>query len=229
MRRFIACVVVSFLALSAAACGGESADVTVPTPEELAAALMTVEDVGTEWGEFRLQEDSGLVTDEDRANLPELALCPEAEEDDPAVTADLDWQAVAYVFNEGRSEAHPAVAFNELLMAGEPEAIEDLYERVVAVMRRCEGVAWETDAGEEGVMPVTTEAMAAPDVGDESYGSRSLVAEGDYVWDARTVVARDGAVLVSLTYLDVHDADDEALIGQADMDALFTTVIDKLP
>lgn len=228
MRRFIACVVVSVVALTTAACGGESADVAVPTPEELAAALMAVEDVGTEWGEFRLQEESGVVTDDNRGYLPELELCPEAGED-AVVAEDLDWQAVAAVFNVERSEAHPAVSFMELLLSGEPEEIEELYERLVVAMRACEGVAWETDAGEEGVMPVTTDAMDAPDVGDESYGSRSMVVERDYVWDARTVVARDGAVLVSLTYLDVHDADGEALIGQADMDELFTTVIDRLP
>jgi hypothetical protein len=227
MRRFIACVVVSLLSLSAAACGGESADVTVPTPEELSAALMTVEDVGTEWGEFRLQE-SGLVTDENRENLPELLLCPEAGEN-AAVADDLDWEALAEVFAVGRSEAHPAVSFMELLLAGEPEEIEEIYERLVVAMRACEGVAWETESWEEGVMPVTTEAMDAPDAGDESYGARSQVAEGDYVWDARTVVARDGAVLVSLTYLDVHDADQDALIGQEDMDAIFTTAIDRLP
>lgn len=228
MRRFVVGVVVALLALPVAACGGES-EVAVPTPEELAAVLMTVDDLGSEWGEFRLQEESGLVTDENRKFLPELALCPEAGEDDPAIAGELDWQAAAAVFNVERSDAHPAVAFNELLLAGEPEEVEELYERLVVAMGACEGVAWETEAGEEGVMDVTTEAMQAPDVGDESYGSRSQVVEGDYVWDARTVIARDGATLVSLTYLDVHDADGEALIGQGDMDAIFTSVIDRLP
>ena len=102
--------------------------------------------------------------------------------------------------------------------------------RVKAASMACYGSEWErpSEHGEAEVALMTTEAMSVPEVGDDSFGQYEFFPEGDFRWDLRSVLVRDGGVLMLIVEFEVNGIDDNLVMSQEELDSIVTTAYEKL-
>ncbi|KQV64280.1 hypothetical protein ASC64_16035 [Nocardioides sp. Root122] len=216
-----------------------SSQTTVPTPEQLAATLVSADTYDGTWTVNVPPDEQavtdGVVTEDQRAFLPRIELCGKASEESRAAVAALQWQAFRQLdqteddpidMAAGDRSGH-LVFVQEFLMAGDPADVEATFEALRDGLRACEG---DFPAGMEG--PGTTEPMAVPPVGDDRFGELTTMEEagGRAYWLLHTSWVRQGPVLVNLQVVDiVMGKGVRPVFTATDVDAFLTTAVDRLP
>lgn len=205
---------VTALLASTAGCGSDAAEVTIPTPEALAASLVTPQDFEGEWtinegpSEGSEPPSSGVITDEQRDMLPTFELCAQASAESRAAMEDLRWTAFRQLDLTVEDPIQPPndrtghlVFVQELLSAGEPDEIETTFGLLRDGMQACLG---DIPVGEEG--PGTAEVMALPDVGDDRYGVLVTIEEagGGGQWRLHNALVRQDTVLMLVDVVDIR-------------------------
>jgi hypothetical protein len=216
---------VAGLALVTAACGGsdDGAEV-VYTPEELGAALLTVDDIGSGW-----TEEQHVVADTRPEEMPAMdpgMWCPEADDvPDELVSlladggAFVELQSSESTRASGNASGRTFHGVSEQLWSGSDA--EAFVATAAAGFETCIGETWEID--EDATASVAP--LAGDDVGDDS--TMALVTyvtpDGDYAWRGRQLVARFGATVAVLQELDVQLVDSEPFFTDADWQRIVDT------
>ena len=201
------------LALAALALGacGSSEGATPPTADELAAALVTGDDLDGQWsvnaGPDGSGDVSGVVTPEMQQRLPRLGLCDEAGQAARDADANLQWLAFRQldlatadpIDPPGDRSGHMAFV-QEYLTAGDPAALQATFELLRDGVAACFG---DIPAGDEG--PGTARPLTIPELGDDRFGAQMTIAEsgGSAEWRLSYAVVRDGPVLLSVVATDI--------------------------
>lgn len=195
--------------------------------EELAARVLSAADLGAGWED--VPKASGVVTEEMREEgVPGgREYCPDAGPAAEEVANELRWLAFAVLL---RTDSDLPVNVQEFVLAGDPAEIEASFEVLKAASMACYGSEWErpSEHGEAEVALMTTEAMSVPEVGDDSFGQYEFFPEGDFRWDLRSVLVRDGGVLMLIVEFEVNGIDDNLVMSQEELDSIVTTAYEKL-
>jgi hypothetical protein len=216
-----------------------SSQASVPTPEELAAALVSTDTYAGTWT-VNVPPDAeaaadGVVSEEMQGLLPRMELCEQASEESRAAAEGLRWQAFRQLdqteenpidMAAGDREGH-LVFVQEFLMAADPDEVATTFEALRDGMRACEG---DFPAGEEG--PGTVEPMTIPDVGDDRYGELTTLEEagGGAYWLLHNSLVREGPVLMTLQVVDIVMGDGvEPVVTTEDIGTYLTPAVDQLP
>lgn len=225
-----------------AACGGTGTDSaspsaawaegTVPTAEQLAAVLVTADDLEGQW-EVPVPEDAGaavdgVVSEEQQEMLPSLELCDEASEESVAAAEGLRWQAFRQLQMTpedpldmaGGDRSGHMIFLQEFLLADEPDQVEATFDALRDGLAACLG---PIEAGEEG--PGMSEELAVPEVGDDRYGVLVSVEEagGAGTWYLNNALVRSGPVLMLTDVVEItlgEGLDNE--LDREEIDALIT-------
>lgn len=239
-----------------AACGDDPAadsDGGPMSPEELAAVLVTAEDLGEGWSVLEGPEAStgaepGVVTDETREMLPRIEFCAEASEESTAAAdaaSALDWAAFRQLNLATETEMsqpsdpepgtrqppqHDLVFVQEFLISADATEVEETYDALASGIEACWGVVTTYPDGERG----RSTALEVPAIGDDRVGSREVVLEPGPArrtakWDIRNVLARDGEVLIGITIAEITTAKVEPVLDDAAIEEIITTISAKLP
>jgi hypothetical protein len=219
------CAAFAILGLLLASCGG-SEGVIVPTQQDLAASLLTVEDLGGDWlavPDFA----SGILSDEmkNEFTLPEL--CVLADTAAMETAAGLEWQ-VGAAFSRGEVPERDYVpTLVQLMLAGEPAQIASTFTTLRNGFAACAG----TDQVFEGEGSFRIEAVTLPDVGDDRIGLRyqQTDAPADHVhFDMRLMLVRDGAVIMWLNETEITLAA-EPSVTVDELGDILAAAVENLP
>ena len=210
----------------------------VPTAEQLASDLVTVDDYDGEWT-VSVPPDAasatpGVLSEAQQELLPRIELCDRASGESRAAAEALRWQAFRQL---DQSEDDPIdmaagdrvghmIFVQEFLLSGDPGEIEKTFDALSDGMRACQG---KIPAGEEG--PGMTEPMTIPDVGDDRYGDLTTIEEagGGAYWLLHNSVVRQGPVLMDLQVVDIVMGEGvEPAFTTEDIGTFLTTAVDKL-
>lgn len=205
------------VALAGGGCGGGDDTESVPSADELAAALIAPDDLEGAWSVTAPDDDvdvdmSGVVTDEMRDLLPEFGLCPNASGQVQAAAAGLEWDAFMQLELETDDPIRPPddrtghmIFLQEFLVAADPADTAETFDLLRDGIEACLG---DIEAGEEG--PGYADTMEVPDLGDDSYGVLTTIEEagGWAEWRTHQVIVRDGTVLMSFVVTDIRAGDD---------------------
>lgn len=221
-------VVLSFVA--AFGCGGGEATrsatsavpdgATVPGARQVAAMLLTPEDLGTDWTVNTGPGDgpdlsSGVIPSEARDLVPRPELCQTADPEAAAAVEAIDWLAfrqldlaVADPIAPPKDRTGHLIFVQELITANQPDATERSFVALRDGLASCLG---DIPAGDEGPGTATTLDVGA--IGDESAGVLTIVEEagGQAEWRLHTVLIRRGPVLVALTVVEIRAGTDPQL------------------
>lgn len=212
---------------------------TVPTPEQLAGALVTTDDYDGTWTVNVPPDEQaatdGEVTEAQQRMLPRIGLCDRASEESQAAADALRWQAFRQLdqseedpidMRAGDREGH-MVFVQEFLMAADPGEVATTFDALRDGMRACEG---DFPAGEEG--PGTVEEITVAEVGDDRYAQLTTMEEagGGAYWLVYSTLVRRGPVLMTMQVGDIVMGEGvQPVVGTEDVDAFLTTAVDKLP
>lgn len=240
---------VAAMLLALAACGDETTTVSGQagaSPEDLAAVLVTPEDLGEGWSVTPDPETggtSGVVSEEMRDMLPRIQFCGKASAEAVAAAKSLRWDAFRQLNlatetemsqptspEPGERPEHDLVFVQEFLMSGDPAEVEATYDALESGVRACWGERTVTEDGEKD----RTLRLRVPAVGEDRVGTRDIVTEpgpGRHAakWDLRSVLARDGEVLFSIMVAEVTTPKVEPVLDEAAVADIVTTIADKLP
>lgn len=224
-RLRASCVAIALVGLLLASCGG-SGGASVPTQEDLAASLLTVDDLGGEWlavPDF----PSGILSDEMRSEFSLPELCAEADADAVAAAAGLEWQ-VGAGFSRGEVPEQGYVpTLAHLMLAGEPDQIAATFEALRDGLAACAG----TDQVFEGEGTFRVEEVSLPDAGDDRIGLRyqQTDAPADHVhFDLRLMLVRDEAVIMWLNETEIIVAT-EPTVAVDELGTIVTAAVGNLP
>lgn len=237
------------LGLALAGCGqdagtGDRTSSDVSSPEQLAAALVVPEDLGTDWSitrqpDFPELSETGVVSDEAQDMLPRIKPCEKASEQEQAVADDLAWDAFRQLDlatgtptgspSPGTPPVHHLVFAQEFLASGPVDETQSTYDALVSGGDACLGTE-KTRDGET----IRTTGMTVPDLGDASHGWRSVVTEPGpagrtAVWDLRQVLVRDGEVLLMAQVAEITTPGVDTVLDDAEVGSILRTMVDKLP
>lgn len=222
-------VAVTMVGLLLASCGVADA---APSSEELAEALLEVDDLGSGW----VVEYAGPMTDEMRADPGGIDMCPEAESivaplsagrqstgdwqaDWAAAVIALDWQIAVFTLPVERADAEP-VSLLQMVTSGDPDEIQTIYTALSEGYRLCLSTPPPPDEA------AAAAELALPEVGNERFGWVLRMGDEDR-WDIRWTIVRDGAVLMSITENEILSGEnvltDQQIAGIVEMAA------DRLP
>lgn len=212
---------------------------TVPTAEQLASVLVTVDDYDGEWTENLPPEAQGgtpgVVPEEQQEMLPRIELCGKAGAASRAAAEGLRWQAFRQLDQAEEDPIDMAagdrvghmIFVQQFLTSDDPAETETTFDALRDGMQACQG---RIPAGEEG--PGKAEPMTVPEVGDDRYGELTTIEEagGGAVWLLHNTLVRQGPVLMDLQVVDIVAGEGErpAFTSQ-DIDRFLTTAVGKLP
>ena len=246
INRAAAVIAAAVLALTAA-CGGATDNggtaTTTPSsapsteqptstvdPDEatLTAALLTAEDLGDGWQEWRLGEEPIMPG----VGLP----C----EDGSSELSAPQWQVGARFSLETRETEgrYSPPALDEYLFASDPAELEQLFLTLREALNACAGEVRE--GGDDAYMLTEIEVVDLDGLGDQALRVRVSDASVDTPGDAvlgegRLVLVRSGATLVRLllyegvTVADYTGQEIDLVITDADLDGIVAAALDKLP
>lgn len=245
VRRLTGVALVVSLAMLPA-CG----DDTEPEPsdgmsaEEVAALLITADDLGEGWSVMQPEgEDDtfvdGVVTDENRDYLPLIGLCDDADDDAKKAAGAVEWQAFRQLgFDTGMPAPTPdqrvrqahLVFAQEFLLNDDATAVEDTFDTLAAGIEACAGTTETAPDGER----IKTTLLELPELGDDAVGVRMLVTEPGpkkrvAVWDLRNVMVRDGDFLVGVMFTEITTPKIQPQFTDADVEQVVTTALERLP
>lgn len=220
---------------------------STPTAEDLAAALLTgeeleqivpVADVDARGG-WRLpgyfatwpHGSPGVIPQDERSAVKPLEalgeICPAANGSE----AGFSWDAHTGYGSTPGGDQHVATFF-EWRLGDDPSQVEATFDDLREMLASCVGLGTTLDGGEFSI-----DAVQVPEVGDDQYAvdfHGTLTADtgtGDGATITMTssqkyVIVRDGAVL---TLVALWDSGPELFFGDDDVDAILTASIDKAP
>ena len=213
------------LGLLLASCGGSETG-GLPTQQDLAAALLTAEDLGGEWlavPDFA----SGILSDEMRGEISLPDLCSAADAAAVEAAAGLEWQ-VGAAFSRGEAPPNGYVpTLVELMLVGEPGDIASTFEALRRGLAACAG----TDQVFEGEGTFRIEEVSLPGVGDDRIGLRyqQTDAPANHVhFDMRPMLVRDGAVIMWLNETEITRAAEPA-VPVGELGDILTAAVENLP
>lgn len=198
-------------------CGSNDAT-AVPTPTELAAKLVTSDDLQGDWvmfegpGDDQVLDPSGILTEEQRALVPSFELCDRASDEAKGVASTLLPIVFRQMDLKVDDDLQPPfdrsghmIFMQQFLYAGEPDEMARSFELVRDGMIACFG---EIPAGEEG--PGRASELAVPEVGDDRLGVLMTIEEagGWAEWRIYEVLTRDGPVLMKFVVVDIRAGED---------------------
>jgi hypothetical protein len=213
-----------------AACGGGGgtpAD-TGPSARELAATLVVAEDLGTGWSVLTPPEDYGsvgVVTDKNKMMVPRTEFCDKASAASQQAAKALEWEAFTQHHYATGSDRH-LVFVQEFLLSDRASVVRRTFDLLAAGGRSCEGDRSVTPDGET----VTQGALELPAIGQDRSGFRDTIAEpGDNptTWDLRSVLVRDGTVLIGITVAEIVPPGVPKILSDAKATDLIVTIADK--
>lgn len=236
-RRVWRLVIVAALAAALAlpACGDDDGGESVPTAEQLAESLLVVEDLDGDWTEDFVETPGcpspddcdepfeGVITDDMRADLGGLDLCPEAGEEAVAAAAELPEQVLAirsFTLEVDRPDVD-SVNVSESLLADEPAAAADLFEVLTAGVRTCLA---NPPTPED---PATGRELELPEIGDDRFGFLLRLGDDRDRWDIRSVLVLDGPTIVAIAVNEVLST--ENILSDDDVASIVSAAVDKLP
>jgi hypothetical protein len=216
----------TLLGLVVASCGGTD-EPAIPTPEELAASLLVVEDLGGDWSvPSDIGFPSGVLTEELVGNLPVIDLCPDAGTEAIEAVAGLRWQAGMGFILGGPTEGF-APNLIELLLAGDPSETEATFDLLKEGTAACLNVeSFVEDAG-----TLISLDLPVPAVGDDRLGvwtRQTDQPEGSPRWDLRQVFVRRGAVILWIQDVEINPTS-ETVVTQQEMDSIVAAAVERLP
>lgn len=216
-----------------------SSQTTVPTPAQLADALVTTDDFDGTWTVNVPPDEEaatdGVVTEAQQKMLPRIGLCEKASEESQAAADALRWQAFRQL---DQSEEDPIdmrtrdreghmVFVQEFLMAEDPDEVATTFDALRDGLRACEG---DFAADEEG--PGTVEEIPVAEVGADRYAQLTTMEEagGGAYWLVYSSLVRHGPVLMMVQVGDIVMGEGvQPVITTEDVDAFLTTAVAKLP
>jgi hypothetical protein len=218
------------------ACGDEAEQAR--SAEDLAAALVTVDDLEGDW-EVNLgpddaaMDESGVVPEEARPLLPSIELCEEVSEESRSAVESLRVLAFRHLDRTVDDpidvpfdrEGH-MVFVQEFLHSTDEDDLDRTFDAVAAGLRACLG---DLPAGEEG--PGTAEEVEAPAVGDERVAVLTVIEEagGWAEWRIHQTLVRDGATLLSFVIVDIRGGEGvEPYFTDAEIDTMVETAVARL-
>jgi len=211
----------------------------VPTAEQLASVLVTVDDYDGKWtvnvpsdGQFATP---GVVPESQQKMLPKIELCGKASEESRQAAEALRWQAFRQL---DQSEEDPIdmaagdrvghmIFVQEFLRSGDPAEIETTFNALRDGMQACQG---KIPAGLEG--PGKSEPMAIPAVGDDRYGELTTLEEagGGAYWLVYQSLVRQGPVMMELQVFDIVMGEGvQPAFTTKDIGTFLTKAVEKLP
>jgi hypothetical protein len=217
-------------AIVLAGCGGGGTPVdNGPSAKALAADLVVADDLGAGWTVFEPPEGyggPGVVTEETRKTLPRMDFCDKASSTSRKTATGLPWEAFTQHHYATGSDQH-LVFMQEFLLSDKASDVRRTFDLLAAGIRACEGDRSVSPDGET----ITQGALDLPTLGQDRTGFRDTVAEpGDNptMWDLRSVLVRDGTVLVGITIAEIVPPGVPKVISDDQAAALMTTVVDKV-
>lgn len=230
-------VALAAVAVTLAACGGGAEP---PTAEVLAKALVVPEDLEGDWlpdESFAEWPDGkpGVIPEDQRGMMPTIEFCEGAGEASVAAAADLTWQAFTQlnmdlpeVSGAGAGNPGNMVAVQESLLAGDAADIEATFTALRDGVTACFGGPTESEDGS-----YTSAELAVGDLGDDRIASRDVLLQADgaeVAWTNNTALVRKGAVLMGVNVIEVVlGADTQPVLTEENVQAILTTIADKLP
>lgn len=240
MRGRLSSVVVSFVVIAGLAGCSDSSDGgkdEVRTAEELAAALLGVDDLDGVWTVSTGPQDgavleNGVVTDKGRGLLPKGDLCDDANQKAKDAAAKLGWQAFRQMDKTVDDPVDPPtdreghVEFvQQYLMSDDPDVLEPMFDDLATGVVDCLG---DIPAGEEG--PGTAAEVDIEPEGDQSIAVLTTMEEagGAGMWYVYSVLVRSGSVLMSTVIADVLLGDLEPELTIDDVNEILSTAVSRL-
>lgn len=227
-RRVSACVAIT-VAIVLAGCGGGGTPVdNGPSAKALAADLVVADDLGTGWTVWKPPEGyggPGVVTEKSRKTLPRMDFCDKASATSRKTATGLPWEAFTQHHYATGSDQH-LVFMQEFLLSDKADDVRRTFDLLVDGIRACEGDRSVSPDGET----VTLGALALPALGQDRTGFRATVAEpGDNptVWDLRSVLVRQGTVLIGITIAEIVPPGVPKVISDDQAATMMTTIVDK--
>lgn len=210
---------------------------------EVAATLVVAADLGADWSirqnpDFPEMSETGVVSDDVRAMLPQVSMCEAADAEAQAAADDLRWVAFRQLDlatgqptgapSPGKPPLHHLVFVQEFLATGDPAGLAATYDALVAGGDACLGTE-TTDDGET----VRTTVLTVSALGDASHGWRDLVSEPgpagrSATWNLRRVLVRDGDVLLMAQVAEITSPRVPTVLDDARVGAILETMVDKL-
>ncbi|MEZ5265666.1 MAG: hypothetical protein R2755_28660 [Acidimicrobiales bacterium] len=199
---------------------GAEAATAVPDAEQVAAMLLTAEDLGAGWTVNVGPADgpdlsNGVIPSEAGDLVPRPELCEAADPAPAAAVEAIDWLAfrqldlaVADPIAPPEDRTGHLIFAQELIAAGEPAATTQSFVALRDGLAACFG---EIPAGEEG--PGTATTLDVGTSGEDTAGVLTTIEEagGWAEWRLHTVVVRQGPVLVVLTVVEIRAGTDPQL------------------
>jgi hypothetical protein len=226
-RRTAAAAVVAVLLVTG--CGSADKPATAgPSARALAGRLVAAGDLGPGWSVVSPPEDYGtvgVVTDKNRGMVPKLQFCTKASSASRTAADRLEWEAFTQFNYETGNDRH-LVFVQEFLRSDRASRTRATYDLLAGGMRACTGERSEYPDGEVGVQS----PLQVPAIGEDRAGTRERVSEpGDRpaTWDIRSVIARDGTVLIGVTVVEIVSPGQQPVLDDAHVSALMTTIADK--
>jgi hypothetical protein len=226
-----------WLALSGCAVTSVRDTNKIRSAEELAELLLTEEDLSGDWT-LNMGPDgaalpaSGVITDVEREMLPQVELCAEAGQAALDAIDSLKWQGFRQLDRvvddpidpPADREGHMEFA-QQFLMSADPDDLESAFSDVATGYVECLG---DVPAGEEG--PGTITEVEIEPVGDQRIATLAQIEEagGGGMWNIYSVLVRKGAVLMSITAVDIVLGELEMDMDLTDLNAMLSAASSKI-
>jgi hypothetical protein len=228
LRRTVAIALLA--ALTLAGCGGSKKTPTDsgPSARELAASLVEAGDLGAGWTVFTPPAgygSVGVVTDKNKGLVPRTEFCSKASSASQKAAKALAWEAFTQHHYATGSDRH-LVFVQEFLLSDSAAVVRRTFDLLAAGGKACEGDRSVTADGET----VTQGPLDLPALGQDRTGFRDLITEpGDNptVWDLRSVLVRDGTVLIGITIAEIVPPGVQKIISDDKAAGMMTTIVDK--
>ena len=240
MRNTDSLRVLGVLALAAAsmlaACGDEQD--TLPTAEQLAAQLVTVDSFDGDWTINVGPDDgtdmtSGVIPEDQRDMLPTVELCDAASPEAQDAVESLTWMAFRQLdlteddpIDPPNDRTGHMVFVQQFLTSGDEDELATTFELLRSGSEACFG---PIPAAEEG--PGQAEAMPVPAVGDARFGVLMTIEEagGSAEWRLHNAFVLDNDVLMSFLVVDIRAGDGvEPYYSTDDIDEMITIAADSM-
>lgn len=227
-RRVRACIAIA-AALAVAGCGNGSTPVdSVPSARTLATKLVTADDLGTGWTVLRPPADYGevgVVTEKNKVMVPTMSFCDKASATSQRAAKDLQWKAFTQQNYATGNQRH-LVFVQEFLLSDKAGDLRRTFDLLADGIQACEGDRSVTRDRET----ITQGPLDLPALGQDRTGFRDTITEpGDNpaVWDLRSVLVRDGTVLIGITIAEIVPPGVPKVVSDGHATTMMTTIVDK--
>ena len=215
-------------AIAVTACGGGTPVDNGPSAKALAAKLVAASDLGTGWTVYDPPEGyggPGVVTEKSRKTIPRMDFCDKASAASRKTATGLPWKAFTQHHFATGSDRH-LVFLQEFLLSDKAGDVRRTFDLLTEGIQACEGDRSVSPDGET----ITQSALDLPALGQDRIGFRDTIAEpGDNptMWDLRSVLVRDGTVLIGITIAEIVPPGVPKVISDDQATTMMTTIVDK--